>query len=332
VPTNLPPDYFEIEKQFRAAGSTADKIRYLEEMMSVIPKHKGTDRLRADLRKKLSKLKSEAQGGKKKGTSRHDSAYHIDREGAGQAVLAGPTNVGKSALLAALTNAAPEVSEAPYTTWTPTPGMMPVENIQIQLVDTPPLNPDYVEPDLLDLIRRVDVILLVVDLQTDPVRQLEESVAILRENNIAPQRFRGDYSEEEQRRTVFKPLLVLVNKCDDPSLDELCEIFEALLDEEWPMVAVSAQTQRNVDQLKWAVFDRLNIIRVYSQAPGQEPDLTAPFVLGKGGTVGEFAAKVHRDFYENLKAARVWGSAQFDGQMVSRDHVLRDGDIVELRI
>jgi ribosome-interacting GTPase 1 len=124
----------------------------------------------------------------------------------------------------------------------------------------------------------------------------------------------------------------LANKCDDAEYEELCEIFRALLDEEWPMLPVSAATGYHLERLKHSVYERLGVIRVYSQVPGQKPDLSAPFVLDEGSTVAEFAGKVHKDFYENLKAARVWGSGQFDGQMVSRDHVLQDGDIVELRL
>jgi ribosome-interacting GTPase 1 len=328
MPTNLPPEYFEVEKRFRAAKSPAEKVALLEELISTVPKHKGTDHLRADLRRRLSQLRAEARS--KKGASRRESVFRIEREGAGQVVVVGPANVGKSALVAALTNATPEVADYPYTTWEPTPGMMPVEDIQIQLVDTPPLDRDYVEPELLDLIRRSDLILLVVDLQTDPLGQLEETLAILRENRIVPHRWKDRYSEDE--RVTFKPILVLANKADDERSNELFELFCQLLDEEWPCLPVSAATGRNLEGLKRAVFENLGIIRVYAKPPGKEPDFSAPFVLKKGSTVQDLAGKVHKDFLEKLTAARVWGSAEFDGQMVQRDYVLQDGDVVELRI
>jgi ribosome-interacting GTPase 1 len=328
MPTNLPPEYFEIEKRYRAARSTAAKIACLEELLSVVPKHKGTDRLRGDLRRKLSKLRAAPRG--QKGASRRESTFRIDREGAGQAVVVGPTNVGKSALVAALTNATPQVAAAPYTTWDPTPGMMPLEDIQIQLVDTPPLNREYLEPELLDLIRRSDLILLVVDLQTDPFGQLEDAIALLEEQRIVPDHLQDRYAG--QGGLTFVPLLVLVNKVDDERSDEDFEIFGALLEEDWPLLPVSAITGRNLERFKQAVFERLGIIRVYSKPPGQEPDLGAPFVLKKGTTVEELAGEIHKDFVENLKSARIWGSALYDGQMVPRDHVLEDGDVVELRI
>ncbi len=329
MPTNLPPEYFEAEQRYRAAKSTAEKIACLEELLSTIPKHKGTDKLRAGFRRRLSKLKAAAQVRKR--VSKRDSAFRIDKEGVGQVVVVGPTNVGKSALVSSLTNATPKVADAPYTTWQPSPGMMPMENVQIQLIDTPPLNRDFVKPELLDLVRRSDLILLVVDLRTDPIQQLDDTIALLQEHRIVPRCLKDRYTKK--RRLTFIPLLVVVNKNDDENSDEDFEIFRELLRDDWPLLPVSATTGRNLELLKQVVFERLEIIRVYSKPPGKEPDLSAPFTLKKGSTVADFARGVHQDFFEKLKTARVWGSAAiYDGQMVGRDHVLNDGDVVELRI
>ena len=177
MPTNLPPQYNKVEERYKSATEPREKIEALEEMLSIIPKHKGTDKLRADLRRKLSKLKDGAQT--KKGGSRQESSFNISREGAGQVVLIGSANTGKSALVDALTNATPEVSPAPFSTWEPTPGMMPVNNVQIQIIDTPPLNADYVSLELIDLIRRTDLALLVVDLHGEPFDQIEETLTRL---------------------------------------------------------------------------------------------------------------------------------------------------------
>ena len=328
MPTNLPPECLEAEERYRAATSPEEKITRLEEWLSTIPKHKGTDRLRADLRRRLSKLKAAPHT--RKSTGKQTSAFHIDREGAGQVVLVGPTNVGKSALVAALTNATPEVADYPFTTWTPTPGMMPVEDVQIQLIDTPPLNREAVEPELIDLIRRSDLILLVVDLQTYPIEQLEDTIAFLQGHRIVPRHLQERTTEPAG--LTFIPLLVLVNKNDDESSDDDFQVLCELLGDEWPLLPVSAVTERNLDRLRQAVFERLEIMRIYSKPPGKEPDLSAPFVLKKGSTVAELAGQVHQDFLKNLKSARVWGSAAYDGQMVGRDHVLQDRDVVELRI
>ena len=125
---------------------------------------------------------------------------------------------------------------------------------------------------------------------------------------------------------------MLANKNDDDDTQENYEIFRELLEDDWPMIPVSVVTGRNMDQMKQAVVDRLEIIRVYSKAPGKDADLSSPFVLKKGSTVEIFAGKVHKDFTNQLKVAKVWGESVFDGQMVQRDHVLQEGDIVELHI
>lgn len=328
MPLNLPPEALEAQQGYRAAETLEEKITTLEEYISAIPKHKGTDHLRADLRRKLSKLKNAAQTQKR--TAKQVSVYHIEREGIGQVILVGLPNVGKSALVAALTNATPEVADYPFTTWTPTPGMMEMENVQIQLIDTPPLNEDFIEPEMLNLIRRVDLILLVIDLQGFPIQQLEDTIAILMEHRIMPSHLQQEYTGE-QRPTVV-PTLVLANKCDDEDCAEDFVVLCELLEHEWPLLPVSATTGRNLEHMKRVVFEQLGVIRVYSKPPGKEPNYSAPFVMKEGGTVGEFAGKVHQDFAKNLKSARVWGSATHDGQMVGRDHVLHEGDVVELRI
>jgi small GTP-binding protein len=327
MPTNLPPEYYEVEKRYKEAQTTEEKIELLEELISTIPKHKGTDHLRADLRRRLSKFKASAQSQKQSSTA--VSVYSIDKEGAGQVVVVGPANAGKSALVANTTNADPEVAVYPFTTWQPTPGMLQIDNIQVQLIDTPPLDKEFLEPELFQLIRRADLILLMVDLQADPIEQLKQSVQTLIDNRIVPLHLQDEHPE---RGNKFIPLLVLCNKNDDEITDENYHIFCELMEEEWPCIPISAHTGRNLDGMKKAIFDKLDIIRVYSKAPGAEPDLSSPFIAKKGSTVAEFARKIHKDFYDNLKSARVWGSGDFDGQMVSRDHELLDEDVVELKI
>ncbi len=329
MPTNLPPEYFKIEKRYGDEQGTDEKIACLEEMMSVIPKHKGTDKLRADLRKRISKLKSADHS--KKGATRKESAFNISKEGAGQVVVVGPANVGKSCLVSALTNASPEISNAPHSTWKPTPGMMPFKDIQIQLIDTPPLSHEYMEIGLLDLIRRSDLVLLMVDLQSDPFQQLDEMVKLLHDNRIIPLRLKEQFLEEK-RNITFIPFHILANKNDDETSDEHVNIFCELLEDDWPLLSISATSGRNLNQLKSILFLRLNIIRVYSKTPGRLADMKAPFVLKKGDTVEKFAAKVHKDFVDKLKIAKIWGKDVYDGQMVQRDHILHDGDIVEIRI
>lgn len=328
MPTNLPPQYFEAEEEFKAATDPQEKIRLLEELISTVPKHKGTDKLRADLRRKLSKMRASERGGAK--VARHESPYRIEPEGAGQAVVCGPANTGKSSLVRALTNAEPEVEPYPFSTWGPTPGMVEIENIQVQLIDTPALDRDFVEPDHIDLIRRADLALVVLDIQGYPLEQLEWTASFLAERRILPEAPENAASRDGRARRL--PFLIVVNKVDGPDQDEDYQVFRQLLEAPWNCVAASAEHNRNLDQIRWAIFVALDIIRVYSKAPGREPDLQEPFVLPEGSTVQEFAGRVHQDFAKKLKSARIWGSGEFDGQLVARDHVLRDGDVVELRI
>lgn len=325
MPTNLPPQYYDVEEKFRAASDPQEKIEFLQELIGTVPKHKGTDKLRADLRRKLSNLRDSAKSGKK--AARHESPYRIDREGAGQVVICGPANTGKSSLLRAVTNAEPEVEPYPFSTWGPTPGMIAIDNVQVQLIDTPALDRDYIEPDHIDLIRRSDLALIVLDIQDFPIEQLQWTMSFLAERGIVPEGYEG--TEGRGRRTL--PFVVAVNKVDDESHDEDYEVFCQLLEEDWETVPISAETSRNLDALRWSLFGGLKIMRVYSKAPGREADLEEPFVLPLGSDVETFAAHVHQDFVANLKSARIWGSGEFEGQMVSRDHVLQDGDIVELK-
>jgi ribosome-interacting GTPase 1 len=328
MPANLPPDYYDAERRLREASTPAEKIACLEEMLTIMPKHKGTDHLKADLRRKISKLKTAAQS--KKGGTRGDTTFLVEKEGAAQVMVTGPPNTGKSSLVAALTKARPEISPAPFSTWKPTPGMLNVQGAPIQLVDTPPLSSEYVEPAMLDMIRRADMVLLVVDLLTDPLGQAEQATKLLWDNRIIPRHRQHRYTD--YRRPTIVPFLVVANKYDDRSHDDELAIAREMAGEEWHLMAVSAVTGKNLEQLGPALYESLELLRVYSKAPGKEPDMSAPFVLRRGATVEQFAAKVHKEFARKLKTARIWGCRVHDGQMVHRGHVLCDGDVVELHM
>ena len=196
-------------------------------------------------------------------------------------------------------------------------------------MDTPPLDRDYLEGELFNLIRIADLVVIVVDLQANPLQQLEDTVIILEKNRIV--RDTSRQPNPDGQRLVYKPFIVVVNKCDNDSTQEDFEIYCELVGGEWDCIPVSTVTGRNLGRLKRVLFDSLEIIRVYSRPPGEEADLQKPFAVKKGTTVAEFAGRIHRDFSDKLKSARVWGSGAFDGQMVSRDHILQDGDIVELK-
>jgi ribosome-interacting GTPase 1 len=333
MPTNLPPEASAAEKRYKAAVELPDKIARLQEFVGLIPKHKGTDKLRASLRKRLSKLRAQQTSGAQKssGGRSSDAAWHIDREGLGQIVIIGPANTGKSSLLAALSKATPEIADYPWTTRVPIPGMMTFENVRIQLIDTPPLSAEHIEAEHIDLMRRASALLLVIDLSDpDPTGQLENSLQLLREHKITFQQI-SQQSPDNDRQPGL-PLLTAVNKVDDPAAREDFEVLLELLESNWPLLPVSAESQQGLDELRRSLFESLGLMRIYSKPPGKKADLDSPFSIAIGGTVGDLAAVVHRDFAEKLRSARLWGPGTPEGGTVGRDHVLHEGDIVQLQL
>ncbi len=328
MPANLPPDYHAAEEKFRAAESNSAKIECLEELIGTIPKHKGTDHLRAELRRKLSRLKSEQH--KKKNVGRHESEYHIEKEGSARIVLIGPTNVGKSSLVARMTHATPKISASPFTSWEPTPGMLNVEDVHLQLIDTPPLSKEFTKPELFDLVRTADLILLMLDIQDYPILQYEDSITLLKNHRIAPEFLKTRIADFES--LSFMRMLVIMNKVDNQKFQEDFDAFCELENANFPLIPISIENRLNLELLGKRCIEMMALIRIFSKPPGKDPDMRQPYVLTVGATIEEFAGRVHRDFLTHLKTARVWGKQVYDGQMVGRDHILNDGDIVELHM
>jgi len=325
MPANLPPQYFAAEKVFRAAKTSLEKIAALEEMLAIMPKHKGTDHLRAELRTRIAKLTQQA--GKKSATQR--SSIVIEKEGAAQVAVVGPPNSGKSQLVSILTKASPTVAEYPFTTHSVTPGMMPFENIKIQLLDTPPLAPNAIDFWLPHVLRRADILLIMADLSHSPVEQMEEAIAELRKMKIGI----GDTDAEEDEGILsHQKALIVGNKLD---LDSGQANYTALWNkygEEFPLMAISALHGTGLEDLKLRIYQVLDIIRAYTKAPGQKAEMSNPIILARGSTLEDAAADVHKDFARKLKFARIWGSGKHDGVQAKRDHVLQDGDIIELHL
>lgn len=328
MPANLPPHYFDAEQRFRDAKTPEDKVEALEEMLAIMPKHKGTDKLKAMLRERISKFKDQAQ--KRKGGARQKTAYDIEKEGAAQIVVIGPPNTGKSSLVNLVTNASPEVADFPHSTHKPTPGMVQYENIQFQLIDTPPLTKDYTEPSLTDLLRRADIVVILLDLLADPIQQLEDTLAILHSFRIfsAACTIPGDMKKPPK----IKKVLVVVNKMDKPSDKEILEIFLELSAIKLPCIGVSTRTGQQIMMFLDKLYELTGIIRVYTKPPGKAADKKSPFVIPKGSTLEDLGGKIHNDFVSKLKYAKAWGRSVRDGQMVQRDYVLQDGDVVEFSV
>jgi small GTP-binding protein len=325
MPANLPPHYFEAERVYRQAKTPQEKIAALEEMLAIMPKHKGTDHLKADLRRKIAKLTQSAD--KKTATQR--ASMVIPKEGAAQVVIIGLPNAGKSQLVASLTNASPQVAEYPFTTNTAVPGMIEFENIQIQLIDTPPLVANSTEGWLHPTLIRADALLLIVDLSADPLIQVEDIVAELGRMRIG---IGSGEADEETDQLYQKKSMIVGNKIDLDEAEENYADLQAMYQDQLAVVAVSASKGTGLEELKRQIFQMLAIIRIYTKTPGEKPDLTDPIILERGSTLEDAATEVHKDFQARLKYARLWGSGKHDGIMVKKDHVLQDGDIVELHV
>jgi uncharacterized protein len=341
MPANLTAIYKTAEATYKAAVTREERVAALEEMLRVIPKHKGTEKLQADLRSRLSKLKKEPA---KKGGGARGPSHRIPAEGAGQVVLVGPPNAGKSALVARLTKADPEVADYPMTTREATPGMMPYGDVAFQLIDLPPLCDEHVEPWVYDLVRAADLAWVVLSLD-DPLGGLEIVERLLGAKAIGLLPVTGDGLDEDRgvqltpaeatagRRPgwTYLPGFLVVTGADRPGAADDLDVLDELLGGRWPRVGVSALTGAGMAVLGDRTFDALRILRVYTKEPGHEPDMSQPFTLPIGATVGDLARAIHGEVAEQLKSARVWGPSAFDGQRVNAAHPLADGDVIELR-
>jgi hypothetical protein len=254
----------------------------------------------------------------------------IDKEGAAQVAVIGLPNSGKSQLIASITNATPIVAEYPLSTHSALPGMMDFKDIKIQLIDTPPLAPQTIQWWLSPMLRQADALLVMVDLSYDPLAQLGEIRDHLEKMRIAIDD--SIASPEEDVVVWHKQAMIIANKLD---ADDNSHNYRLLLDNlvgKLPVVAISATRGIGLDELRLEIYRMLDVIRVYTKAPGQKADTSDPIVLPRGSTLLDAAATVHKDFAAKLKFARIWGSGKHDGIMARRDHILEDGDIIELHL
>lgn len=326
---NLTPQYLDAEAEYKKAHTAEERLACLRKMYTLLPKHKASEKLQADLKTKIKHASAEVESDKHK--KKGGVSYKIPRQGAGQVAIVGPPNSGKSRLLARLTRATPEVAPYPFTTHQPTAGMMDWEDARVQLVDLPPITADVMEGWVSSMVRTADAALFVVDLADDDgpfaaeatLAKLATTKTILQGT---PPEHIEDFSVEHVRT------ILVANKSDADGAADRLEIVREMFAPRFPIHVIAAEHGTGLEELRTAVFKFLNVIRVYSKQPGKPPDKSAPFTCPAGSTVADFAGLVHRDFVEKLRSARIWGSGVFDGQAVGRDHPLHDKDVVELHV
>jgi ribosome-interacting GTPase 1 len=325
---NLTPQYLEAEADYKKAQTAEERLDCLQKMWALVPKHKASEKLQAELKTKISETKKEVEHDKKH-PKKTGVSYKIPRQGAGQIILLGAPNTGKSRLLTRLTRATPEVAAYPFTTREPHAGMMEWEDARVQLIDTPPITADYLEGWQSSMVRAADGAVLLVDLGDDDgpfaAEAVVERLAAVKTVLVgAPPAGNPDPSIQHVKT------LLAANKLDAPGAAVRLEVVREMFAARFPIHALDAEDGPGLEELRDVIYRSLNVIRVYTKRPGKPADMAAPFTCPAGSTVSELAALVHRELAEALKSARVWGTGVFDGQSVPRDHLLHDKDVVEL--
>jgi ribosome-interacting GTPase 1 len=316
MPANLTQIYHKIEEQYRFATSTEEKISLLKEMLAVMPKHKGTDGLRAELNSKIAKLKKEA---KKRPQVQRLDLHHVPKMGIAQVVLMGPPNSGKSTILSKLTNAKVEIASYPFTTQKPNVGMIKFENVQIQLVDTPPLYENFHPPWLFAIGRTSDILIGVIDgSKENPEEELVSLLSRLEEGALFLQSRHYYQGDDLLRKNGF----VIITRSDNADLERLNKNYVDRLD------IVVFDLNVDFESLKRKIYNFLDVIRIYTKPPGKETDFNVPVVLRKGATVLDAAYEIHKDFADKMKYTWLWRGTG-NPRQVSPEEVLKEGDIVE---
>lgn len=328
---NLPPQYHDAEARYKKGRTPEEKLAALKEMWVILPKHKASEKVQAALKTKISELTDEIEHEKLGPKKAAPGTFKIPRQGAGTVVFLGPPNAGKSTLLSKLTKATPTVAPYPFTTREPVPGMMEYEDVRVQLVDLPPVTADHYESFVTDITRGADAAVLFLDLADDDGPAATQAVV---DRLKAARRVlaRAKPEHDDDPAAYHLRTLLVANKNDNEAADIRLELAKESLGDAFPMLLISAEHGRGLEELRQAIYDMLGVMRIYTKQPGKPPDMTSPFTCPIGSSVSEFAGHVHKDFEENLKSARVWGSGAFDGQTIGRDHVLKDKDVVELHV
>lgn len=383
MPANLTAEAKSKWNKVVLAKSPEEKLKALQEFLSSIPKHKGNEKLRAQVKRKIALLKVELEE-RKQSRKSVKPLYVIDKEGAAaQIVILGLTNVGKSSLLSILTNANPKIDSRPYSTTEPIPGVTYVKDIRLQLVEVPALIPESSNSMQLALAKKADGLILMLDALNNPYNQLKILLKELEKARISIEKPKskieidkdvkgglqiavfgklngcviedvkklllsygvrkgivkiwGETSLEEienhllELSNEYKPAVILVNKCENDFEEKLIEAKELVGDT--PIINISCLLKKGIEKIGEALIKKLEIIRVYTKEPNEKEASKEPVILKEGATIADLAKEIHSELYKNFKYARVWGpSSKFPGEKVGLNHLLKDGDSVEIHV
>ena len=238
----------------------------------------------------------------------HRDSIAVRREGAAQIALVGSPNSGKSSLLQALSNVQIKTGEYAFTTTRPVPALTRIRGVLVQLVEIPGLIQGASEGRgggraLLGVLRDANAIVLCHDASA-PLDELETIRRELDASGIA------------------LPAILAATKADEAPPGAIAHLAAALPDLE--LVVVSILDEASLEAFREAVWRLTGLLRVFLRDD-------QPVALHPPATVVDVARTIHHDLAESCRGARVWGpSARFEGQRVGRDHVVADGDVVEI--
>jgi len=297
MPINAHPDYLAAEKEYHLAQTLEEKIEKLKKMISFSPSHKGAENLRAHLKRRYKKFLQQLEKSKKSGKSTQKG---IKKQGM-QAVIVGKTNTGKSTLLSALTKAYAKISANKFTTQKPIIGMIPYQDIQIQLVEIPAIESEFFDKGL---IHTADTILLLIT-NLDQIKEFDNFL----------------------KKTPGKKIIVF-NKFRE--IDQR-KTEATLKSKKYNFVIINSLNREGFENLKKKIFESFNNIRIYTKEPGK-PKSNKPLILKPNPTIKDVAEKILHGFSQKIKETKIWGpSSKFPGQKVGLKHILKDLDVVEFK-